>query len=398
MSELVTGIGLLATLDPGLGEGPLGLRHDAALVLDGDRVAWVGDAAAAPAADRRTDVAGACVVPGFVDSHAHMVFGGDRTDEFAARMAGRPYAAGGIRTTVRATRAATEEALVARTSRLLDEALRSGTTSVEIKSGYGLTVEDEARLLRIAARFTDDTTFLGAHVVPEESAGDRNAYVDLVAGAMLEACRPHARWIDVFCEEGAFDVDEARRILLAGQAAGLGLRVHANQLTASGAARLGVELGAASVDHCTFLDDDDVDALAGSSTVATFVPGAEFSTRQPFPSVARLRDAGVRTAIATDCNPGSSFTTAMPFCIALAVTQMGMTPDEALAAATTGGAAALRRDDVGVLRVGSRADLVVLDAPSYVHLAYRPGVQLVAGVWRSGVRTERWAAADPAVR
>ncbi|BCJ48519.1 imidazolonepropionase [Actinoplanes ianthinogenes] len=381
MSELITNIGELFT-------GPEGVLRDAALVIDDGLIAWVGPGRSAPAADTTVDAGGAAVVPGFVDSHSHLVFAGDRADEFDARMSGQPYTAGGIRRTVAATRAASDEELAAHTRRLLDEALRSGTTTMEIKSGYGLTVEDERRSLAVAARFTTETTFLGAHVVPAEY--EPAAYVDLVAGEMLDRVAGLARWIDVFCDRGAFDVDQARTILSAGASRGLGVRMHANQLGPSGAAQLGVELGAASVDHCTFLSDADVDALAGSATVATFVPGAEFSTRQPFPDIGRLRDAGVGYAIATDCNPGSSYTSSMPFCIALAVREMRMTPAEALLAATAGGARALRRTDVGHLSPGARADVVLLDAPSFVHLAYRPGVQLVRAVWQGGRRTTTW--------
>ncbi|MEV4388824.1 imidazolonepropionase, partial [Micromonospora sp. NPDC049580] len=350
-------------------------------------------AAYAPAADRRIDAAGAAVLPGFVDSHAHLVFAGDRAAEFAARMAGEPYTGGGIRTTVGATRAASDDELRATVRRLRGEALRQGTTTIEIKSGYGLTVADEARSLRIAAEFTEDATFLGAHVVPAEYADRPDDYVGLVCGPMLAAAAPHAKWIDVFCERGAFDVDHARAILACGQAAGLGVRLHANQLGPGPGVQLGVELDAASVDHCTHLSDADIDALAGTAhsdgsgtrTVATLLPGAEFSTRSPYPDARRLLDAGVTVALATDCNPGSSYTSSMPFCIALAVREMRMTPAEALWAATAGGARALRRDDVGVLTPGARADLVVLDAPSYLHLAYRPGVPLIHQVIRNGV-------------
>ena len=387
-TEAILNIGVLATMDEG--EGPLGLRRAAAVVIDGGRVAWVGASADAPAADTAVDAGGAAMIPGFVDSHTHTVFAGDRAAEFDARMSGEPYTAGGIRSTVAATRAASEAELAARTQHLLDEALRSGTTTAEIKSGYGLDVATERRLLEVASRFTEETTFLGAHVVASEMADRRGDYVDLVTGEMLAAAAPLARWIDVFCEEGAFDVDETRRILAAGREAGLAPRLHANQLTMSGAAALGVEMGAASVDHCTFLSDEDVDALAASDTVATFVPGAEFSTRQPYPRIERLRDAGATWAIASDCNPGSSYTSSMPFCIALAVREMGMTPAEAIRAATVGGAAALRRTDVGRIAVGARADLVLLDAPDPVHLAYRPGVQLVDRVWRDGAAATTW--------
>ncbi|MGW1990721.1 imidazolonepropionase [Embleya sp. NPDC001921] len=385
-TTLITNIGSLVTNDPDLGTGPLGLIEDAALVLDGDRVAWVGAAAGAPDADTRHDAENRAVHPGFVDSHAHLVFAGDRTAEFDARMSGQAYRAGGIRTTVAATRAASDEQLAANAARLIEEAARQGTTTIEIKSGYGLTVADEERALRIASAFTPETTYLGAHIVAPEYADDVAGYVDLVTGPMLDACAPHARWVDVFCERGAFDGDQARAILKAGAARGLIPRVHANQLGHGPGVRLAVELGAASADHCTHLTDADVDALAAGDTVATLLPGAEFSTRAVYPDARRLFAAGVDVALSTDCNPGSSYTTSMPFCVALAVRDMGMTPDQALYAATAGGARALRREDVGVLRVGARADVVELDAPSHVHLAYRPGVPLVRGVWRAGVR------------
>ncbi|MFF3854059.1 imidazolonepropionase [Micromonospora sp. NPDC002575] len=385
-SLLVDDIGELVTNVAGTGDGsPLGLRRDAAVLIEDGRVAWVGPARYAPAADRRIDAQGGAVLPGFVDSHAHLVFAGDRAAEFAARMAGEPYTGGGIRTTVGATRAATDGQLRDTVRRLVGEAMRQGTTTIETKSGYGLTVADEARSLRIAAEVTGETTFLGAHVVPAEYAGRPDDYVGLVCGPMLAAAAPYARWVDVFCEQGAFDADHARAILTVGQAAGLGVRLHANQLGPGPGVRLGVELGAASVDHCTHLSDADVDALAGSPTVATLLPGAEFSTRSPYPDARRLLDAGVTVALATDCNPGSSYTSSMPFCVALAVREMRMTPAEAVWAATAGGARALRRDDVGVLRSGARADLIVLDAPSHLHLAYRPGVPLIRQVLHNGV-------------
>ena len=373
MTTLITGIAELVTHDPSLGTLP-----DAALVVDDGRVGWVGSASAAPAADERIEVGGRAVIPGFVDSHAHLVFAGDRAAEFEARMSGVAYDGGGIASTVAATRAASDDDLRARLRGLVAEMRTQGTTTVEVKSGYGLTVEDEARALRLAAEVTPETTFLGAHVVPPGI--DRDDYLDLVCGPMLAACAPHARWVDVFCEPGsahAFDGDEARTVLTAGRAAGLDLRVHANQLTAGPGVRLAVELGVASADHCTHLTDGDVDALAGGTTVATLLPGVEFSTRSPYPDARRLLDAGVTVALATDCNPGSCFTSSMAFCIALAVREMAMTPAEALWSATAGGAAALRRTDVGHLGVGARADLAVVDAPSYRHLAYRPGVPLV---------------------
>jgi imidazolonepropionase len=378
MSTLVTGIGELVTNDPALGPGPLGTVVDAALVIAEGVVRWVGPATAAPDADRRVDLGGRAVLPGFVDSHAHLVFAGDRAAEFEARMTGAPYDGGGIATTVAATRAATDEQLRARLAGLVAEMRAQGTTTVEVKSGYGLTVADEARSLRLAAEVTPETTFLGAHVVPPGT--DRATYLELVTGAMLDACAPYARWVDVFCEPAsahAFDGDEARAVLLAGRAAGLEPRVHANQLSAGPGVQLAVELDAASADHCTHLTGADVDALAGSGTVATLLPGVEFSTRSPYPDARRLLAAGATVALATDCNPGSCFTSSMAFCLALAVREMAMTPAEALWSATAGGAAALRRSDVGHLAPGARADLAVVDAPSWRHLVYRPGVPLV---------------------
>jgi imidazolonepropionase len=347
---------------------------------------WAGPRASAPeaAGTERFDASGRAVIPGFVDSHGHLVFAGDRAEEFAARMEGRPYTAGGIKTTVKATREATDEQLGDNLDRLIGEALRSGTTTVETKSGYGLTVPDEQRSLEVAAPRTPETTFLGAHVVPPEYEPD--AYVDLVKGEMLDACAPHARWIDVFCESGAFDGDQTRAILEAGIAKGLTPRVHANQLGHGPGVQIAVELNAASADHVTHVTDDDIEALASSGTVATLLPGAEFSTRAQYPNARRLIDAGVTVALAADCNPGSSYTTNIPFCIAIAVREMGMTTDEAVWAATKGGASALRRDDIGVLAPGARADAILLDAPSHIHLAYRPGVPLVAAVWRGGER------------
>jgi len=378
-TTLLHGIGLLATQDDELGE-----ITDAALVLDGDRVAWVGSSAGAPAADHAHDLGGRTVLPGFVDSHAHLVFAGDRAEEFAARMAGQSYAAGGIRTTVAATRAASDDQLRANLTRLAAELRHAGVTTFETKSGYGLDVDTEARSLRLATEFTTETTFLGAHVVPADT--ERASYVSLVTGPMLDACAPYARWADVFCDRGAFDADEARTILTACAAQGLGLRLHANQLTTGAGVQLAVELGAASADHCTHLTDLDIEALAGSSTVATLLPIAEFSTRSSYPDARRLIDAGATVALATDCNPGSSYSTSMPLAIALAVREMRMTPAEAVRAATVGGAAALSRTDIGALAIGSAADLVVLDAPSYLHLAYRPGVPLIGQVWRAGTR------------
>ncbi|MFF3954474.1 imidazolonepropionase [Streptomyces sp. NPDC001890] len=383
----IINIASLVTNDPSLcADSPLGTIRDAAVVIEGDRIVWTGESSKAPATDNAVDAGGRAMIPGFVDSHSHLVFAGDRTEEFNARMSGHAYSAGGIRTTVAATRAATDEELSANVARYLAEALRQGTTTFETKSGYGLTVEDEARALRIAARHTEEVTYLGAHVVSPDYADDPAGYVDLVTGPMLDACAPYARWVDVFCEKGAFDGDQARAILTAGMAKGLLPRVHANQLGHGPGVQLAVELDAASADHCTHLTDADVDALAQGNTVATLLPGAEFSTRATWPDARRILDAGATVALSTDCNPGSSFTSSMPFCIALAVRDMGMTPDEALWSATAGGAAALRRTDIGRIAPGARADLALLDAPSHVHLAYRPGVPLVHTVWRRGER------------
>jgi imidazolonepropionase len=392
VSVLITNIGELVTNAPVdavsvASPGPFTAISRAALVLEDGLVAWTGPAAGAPAADSAIDAAGRAVLPGFVDSHAHLVFAGERGAEFAARMAGVPYSAGGIRSTVAATRAASDDQLRANLVRLAAEMLAQGTTTFECKSGYGLTVADEARSVALAAEVTPEVTYLGAHVVPPEFEGDAAGYVELVCGQMLAECAPRAKWVDVFCERGAFGADEARAVLAAGEAAGLEPRIHANQLGPGPGIQVAVEAGAASADHCTFLSDADVDALASSGgTVATLLPGVEFSTRQPYPDARRLLSAGVTVAIATDCNPGSCFTSSMPLCVALAVREMRLTTQEAVWAATAGGAHALRRSDVGHLGVGARADLIMLEGPSHAYLAYRPGVPLVAGVWRSGVR------------
>ncbi|MEI3867252.1 imidazolonepropionase [Microbacterium sp. CCNWLW134] len=387
-ATLITNIGELTTNVGGEGDA-CGTIRDAAVLARNGLIAWVGCARDAPSPGSDTkvvDAAGRAVLPGFVDAHTHLVFGGDRADEFEARMAGRPYTAGGIRRTVAATRAAGEEELRGRLAGFIRELRRQGTTTVEIKTGYGLTADDEERLARLAAEVTDEVTFLGAHVIPPEYADDRRGYLDLVCGPMLERCAPFSRWIDVFCEDGAFTEAEARRVLAAGVARGLAPRVHGNQLGEGPGVALAVGIGAESVDHCTFLSDADVALLAGSQTVATLLPGVEFSTRQPYPDARRLIDAGVTVALASDCNPGSSFTSSMPLMIALAVREMGMTVAEAVWAATAGGARALRRTDVGGIAPGMRADLVLLDAPSRIHLAYRPGVPIVAAVWEDGER------------
>ncbi|QEE60520.1 imidazolonepropionase [Salinibacterium sp. dk2585] len=382
-SQLITDIGELTTNDPELGR-----IRDAAIVVDRGRVAWIGPAAGAPDADQSLSVGGRAMLPGWVDSHTHMVFAGDRSAEFEARMAGQRYAAGGIATTVAATRAASEAQLADTLARLRREALRQGTTSLETKTGYGLDVETEARCARIAAEGADVVTFLGAHVVPQEM--DARAYLDLVTGPMLDAVLPWVSFIDVFCEGGAFDVEQSREVLEAGRRAGLGLRVHGNQLGHSGGVALAVELGAASVDHCNALSHDDIAALADSGTVATVLPACDLSTREPLAPARALIDAGATVAIASNCNPGTSYTTSMQFCVATAVLQMHLSIEEAVWAATRGGAEALglagSPDAVGMIKVGGRADLQVLEAPSISHLAYRPGVPLTAAVWADGER------------
>ena len=384
ISELITDIGELTTQDEDRSR-----QHDAAIVIANGRVAWIGRAADAPATDIRTSVAGRAVLPGWVDSHSHIVFSGSREAEFEARMAGRRYEAGGIAATVAATRATSEVTLLANARALRREAELQGTTFLETKTGYGLNLESESRSARVAAAVADTVSFLGAHVVPVGI--DRRDYLDLVTGPMLSAVAPFVQWIDAFCEVGAFDVEESREILRAGQAVGLGLRLHGNQLGFSGGARLAVELGCASVDHCNHLTAEDIEALASSSTVATLLPACDLSTGEPLAPARRLLDAGAAIALASNCNPGSSYTTSMSFCVATAVLQMGLTIDEAVWAATRGGAKALGRDTgtdaIGSLRVGGRADFQVLAAPSVVHLAYRPGVPLTAAVWRDGTRT-----------
>jgi imidazolonepropionase len=384
MSIAITNIGSLVTNDPSLGSGLLGEIENAALVIENERFVWVGNSSQVPDTDQQIDAEGRAVIPGFVDTHAHLLFAGERSKEFQARMKGDKYSAGGIKSTVAATREATDSELEQNLMRLVAEMQRSGITTFETKSGYGLTTNDETRALAIAAKHTPETTFLGAHVVPIEYSGKEDKYVELVTGEMLDSVLPYSKWIDVFCDQGAFDVDQSRQILQAGKDKGLLPRIHANQLTQGGGVQLAVELDCASADHCTHLSDKDIEALAGSNTVATLVPGAEFSTRATYPNAARLFDAGVSVALATDCNPGSSYTTSMPFCIAVAIRDMGFTPEQALWSATMGGSKALRRNDIGSLSVGQSADLVVLNAPSYLHLGYRPGVDLVSQVFKSG--------------
>jgi imidazolonepropionase len=382
-SVAITNIGSLVTNDKSLELGLLGELQNAAIVVEDGNIAWVGSSFSVPDTDEQIDVEGRTVLPGFVDSHAHLLFAGDRANEFSARMAGESYSAGGIRTTVAATRAATDAELEANLVRLASELRSSGITTFETKSGYGLSVADEARALRLATKHTSETTYLGAHVVPAEYEGRSDDYVSLVTGEMLNQVADSAKWIDVFCDRGAFTVEQAREILLAGKAMGLHPRIHANQLEQGGGIQLAVELDCASADHCTHFDQKDIDALAGSHTVATLLPGAEFSTRANYPDARRLWDAGVKVALATDCNPGSSYTTSMPFCIAVAVRDMHFTVEQAIWSATKGGAKALRRRDIGAIKVGMRADLIELNAPSALHLAYRPGVNLISKTYTS---------------
>lgn len=378
-------IGQLVTNDSSIGSGELGLLENAAITVVAGKVAWVGESAQADQSLPKVDAHGRSVIPGFVDSHSHIIFGGDRSEEFAARMAGTPYSAGGIKVTMAATRQATNAQLKANAQALINEMYESGTTSVEIKSGYGLDVESERRSIEVAAELTDDVTFLGAHVVAPEFANDPDGYVALVAGEMLDTCAPLAKWIDVFCDQGAFTGEQTRRILVAGISKGLLPRVHLNQLAQGDQINLAIELDCASADHLTYLTDDDINALAKSNTVAGLVPACDFSTRSPhYPRGRDLLDAGATVALSPDCNPGSSYTTNMPFSIALAVREMHMTVAESLYAATMGGAKALRRNDVGHLSVGANADLVLLNAPSYIHLAYRPGVPLIQTTWKNG--------------
>lgn len=421
-SILLTGISELWTFDPVL-EDPATpvagtvdgqVLRDAAVVIDGDRIAWTGPVSEAPDADERVDLDGRAVLPGWVDSHTHLVFAGDRSAEFEARMAGESYAAGGIAVTTGATRSASDGQLRDLVRSRIVEAAHGGTTCLETKTGYGLTAKEEARAARLLAELAaqgeiDEISYLGAHLVPGEFEGRADDYVDQVTGPMLNAVRdaagPALRWIDVFCEDGAFDPAQSERVLRAGAEAGLGLRVHGNQLGRTGGVELAYALGAASVDHLNHLESDDIDALAATAhrpvapgaapgqlsaqtgpTVATVLPACDLSTRAPLAPARELIDAGAHVAIASNCNPGTSYTSSMAFCVATAVLQMRLTLAEALRAATRGGALALRRDDVGHLGVGARADLHVLNAPAAIHLAYRPGMPLTHAVWRRGRR------------
>lgn len=387
MSTLFTGISELRTVSEA------GTLADAALIANTDgTIAWIGPASEAPAADEKVDLDGRAVLPGWVDSHTHMIFDGDRSAEFEARMAGESYQAGGIAVTMDATRSAGEERLEKLLVERIAAARRGGTTTLETKTGYGLNTESEIEAARVAARHVDDVTFLGAHLVPP--GAEAETYLDEVVGPMLDGVAEHAQWIDVFCERGAFDEEQSRRVLEAGKARGLGVRVHGNQLGEGPGVTLAVELGAASVDHVNYLSDADVEALASSETVATLLPACDLSTREPLAPGRKLIDAGATVAIASNLNPGTSYTSSMNFCVTTAVLQQHLTLDEAIAAGTLGGATALRRQDVGEgkdakgrpakgsLVVGAAADLHVLDAPSAIHLAYRPGMPMT---WKTFV-------------
>ncbi|KKO79379.1 imidazolonepropionase [Corynebacterium striatum] len=390
MSTLFTGISELRTVSD------VGTLNDAALVVTDGTISWVGPADKAPAADDAVDLGGRAVLPGWVDSHTHMIFDGDRSAEFEARMGGGTYQAGGIAVTMDATRSAGEERLEALLIDRITAAHKGGTTTLETKTGYGLNTESEILAAQVASRHVDDVTFLGAHLVPPGAQAE--SYLDEVVGPMLDGVAPYVQWIDVFCERGAFDEAQSRRVLAAGIERGLGVRVHGNQLGEGPGVALAVELGAASVDHVNYLSDADVEALASSNTVATMLPACDLSTREPLAPGRRLLDAGATVAIASNLNPGTSYTSSMNFCVTTAVLQQHLSLDEAIRAATYGGAQALRRHDVGggvdaqgrpakgTIVEGAAGDLHVLDAPSAIHLAYRPGMPMT---WRTYVAGKR---------
>jgi len=395
---LIRNIGSLVTNasdEPGV----LDIVEGAAVAIADGAVEWVGPESKIPAglSDRdELDASGRAVLPGFVDAHTHLVFGGDRADEFAARLEGAGYeeilaAGGGIHSTVDATRTASEEELVDSASDRARRMLRSGTTTVEVKSGYGLTVESEVRSLRVADRLSESVgigvipTFL-AHL-PDRGVHEREQ-VARVVEEILPAVGGLAEFCDVFVDRGAFGVDSARTIFEAAARQGLAARLHAEQLTHTGASLLAAELGAASADHLDHASAQDAAALAAAGVAAVLLPGVSLSMRIPPPPTRTLWDAGVTVALATDCNPGTSYVESMPLMVALGSLQLGLTPDEAVWAATRGGARSVRRDDLGCVRPGARGDLVVLDAPSHRHLVYRPGTNLVWGVVKDGTVVE----------
>ncbi|AKV59506.1 imidazolonepropionase [Corynebacterium riegelii] len=392
MRTFITGISELRTVSE------LGTIKGASLLIDADVITWVGPTSEAPAeakdADETVDVGGRAVLPGWVDSHTHMVFDGNRAEEFEARMAGESYAAGGIAVTMEATRSAGEERLDKLVAQRVAAGHAGGTTTFETKTGYGLNVASEAEAARVAARHVDEVTFLGAHLVPP--GADADEYIEEVVGPMLDAVKDHVQWIDVFCERGAFNEEQSRHVLEAGKALGLGIRVHGNQLGQGPGVKLAVEMGAASVDHVNYISDEDVALLAGSETVATLLPACDLSTREDLAPARRLVEAGVTIAIASNLNPGTSFTSSMNFCVTTAVLQQYLTLDEAIEAATTGGAKALLRHNVGdgkdphgrpakgTLVPGAAADLHILDAENAINLAYRPGMPITWQTWVAG--------------
>lgn len=392
---LIANIGHLVTNTSGI-PGDLGLVADAAVAIEGGTIAWVGPAGEVPDRFREgetLDAGGRAVLPGFVDAHTHLVFAGDRADEFARRLRGESYEqiladGGGIHRTVAATRAAAFDDLVAGATARMGRMLRAGTTTVEVKSGYGLQPMAEVSMLAAARAGAAATgmsvvgTFLGAHVVPRGT--ERDAYVRYVVRDMLPGAASYARFCDVFVDRGAFTVDDARTIFSAAAAHGMTPRLHAEQLTHTGAALLAAEVGAASADHLDRATEDDARALAAAGVVATLLPAASFSMRSPQAPGRMLWDAGVTVALATDCNPGTSYVESMPFVIALACVEMGLTPEEAVWAATLGGARSLRLDDRGKVVPGAVADLVILDADSHVHLPYRPATNLTWKVLKGG--------------
>jgi len=399
---LLTGAGQLVTADPGLGSGPLGLVERGAVAAARGTVVFAGPEAAlpdlpvAPDCDR-IDAGGRSVVPGFVDAHTHLIFAGDRADEFAARLRGVGYeqalaAGGGIHRTVRETRAASDAELEGATAERLLRAGVYGTTTLEVKSGYGLTVDDERRSLEVLARLSARTpvdvvpTFLGAHLIPAEFVEDRAGYLDLLVQEMLPACAPLAEFVDAFCDRGALTVAESRRVLAAGRRQGLKAKLHANELGPTGGAWLAAEQGCVSADHLLFLDHAEAVALARAGTVAVLLPGTSFLLRTGHVAPVRvLRETQVTLALGTDCNPGTYYSESMQLVIALACIHGGLTPEEALLAATSGAARAVGRGETaGRLGPGSACDLVVLSGRSYLDLAYHLGVNLAQVVVKAG--------------
>lgn len=391
MSDLfITGIGELTT---NVGS-PI---RDAVVAVENGSITYAGPASDAPdQTGERIDCGGGAVMPGFVDAHTHLVFAGDRSDEFARRLAGESYseiaaAGGGILSTVAATRVATDDELFRLAADRVWRMVRTGTTTIEIKSGYGLDARTELALLAVARRIGEElpvtvkTTFLGAHSVPIEYRDDRDGFVDLLVEEMLPAAAPLADYCDVFVEDGAFSVEEGRRIFTRAAELGMGARVHAEQLGRTGGAMLAAEIGAVSADHLDFANEEDARAMAAAGVAAVLVPGASYTLRSRQAPGSMLLEAGCTVAVATDCNPGTSYFESMVPILSLAVVEMGLTVTEALSAATFGGASSLGLHDRGTMEPGKVADLIVLDAPSARHLVYRPGADLVRRTVKSGV-------------